>query len=67
MHHLLNYLIKEHGIRNDAELAKRLSVKPPVISKLRHGSRPLSAKIILQIHEVFDMPVKQIKRIAYGE
>lgn len=67
MDHLINYLRREYELRNDAELAKRIGVKPPAISKLRHGTSALTPAIILKIHEAFDMPVKEIRRIAYGK
>jgi plasmid maintenance system antidote protein VapI len=51
---------------NDAVLAKLLGVHPPTISKLRHGHMSLTPSFILKVHEAFDMPVKEIKRIAYG-
>jgi len=41
--------------------------KPPAISKLRHGVSALTPALILKIHEAFDMPVKEIKRIAHGK
>ncbi len=67
MDHLINFLRREHNIRTDADLAKLLGVRPPAISKLRHGTSALTPAIILKIHETFDMPVKEIRRIAYGK
>ncbi len=67
MNHLIDYLLSEYNIRNDAALAHVLEVHPPTISKLRHGRMSLTAGVILKIHEAFDMPVKEIKRIAYGK
>jgi plasmid maintenance system antidote protein VapI len=67
MDHLINHLRREYKIRTDAELAKQISVKPPAISKLRHGTSALTPALILKIHEAFDMPVKEIRRIAYGK
>jgi plasmid maintenance system antidote protein VapI len=52
---------------NDAVLAKLLGVHPPTISKMRHGHMSLTPSFILKIHEAFDMPVKEIKRVAYGK
>ena len=67
MDHLINHLRREYKFRTDADLAKALGVKPPAISKLRHGVSTLTPALILKIHEAFDMPVKEIKRIAYGK
>jgi plasmid maintenance system antidote protein VapI len=67
MDHLIDYLRREYKIRTDAELAKMLGTKPPAISKLRHGVSALTPALILKIHEAFDMPIKEIKRIAHGK
>jgi plasmid maintenance system antidote protein VapI len=67
MDHLINYLRREYELRTDADLAKQIGVKPPAISKLRHGTSALTPAIILKIHEAFNMPVKEIRRIAYGK
>jgi transcriptional regulator with XRE-family HTH domain len=67
MDHLIDHLRREHKIRTDAELAKQIGVKPPAISKLRHGTSALTPAIILKIHEALNMPVKEIRRIAYGK
>jgi plasmid maintenance system antidote protein VapI len=66
MDHLIDYLRHEYMLPNDAVLAKLLGVHPPTISKLRHGHMSLTPSFILKVHEAFDMPVKEIKRIAYG-
>jgi plasmid maintenance system antidote protein VapI len=67
MNHLIDHLVREYDLRNDAALAKTIGVHPPTISKLRHGGMSLTPAVILKIHEAFDMPVKEIKRIAYGK
>jgi hypothetical protein len=63
-HPLLDYLLKTYKIKNDAQLSKALNVLPPVISKIRNRKYPVSAVMILEIHEQFEMPVKQIKALA---
>jgi plasmid maintenance system antidote protein VapI len=66
MSHLIDYLLSEYNIRNDAELARVLQVPPPTISKLRNGRTSLHATMILRIHDTFGMSIANIKRIAYG-
>jgi plasmid maintenance system antidote protein VapI len=66
MSHLIDYLLSEYNIRNDAELARVLQVPPPTISKLRNGRTSLQATMILRIHDTFGMSIANIKRIAYG-
>jgi plasmid maintenance system antidote protein VapI len=67
MDHLIDHLRGKYQVRNDAALAKLLAIQPPAISKLRHGTSALTPALILKIHEAFDMPVKEIRRIAYGK
>ena len=43
---LLDFLKTEHGLKNDAALAREMKVAPPVISKLKSGNLPLGAKYL---------------------
>jgi plasmid maintenance system antidote protein VapI len=67
MNDLIDHLISVANLRSDAALAKIIGVHPPTISKLRHGHVNLTPSVILKIHEAFDIPIKEIKRIAYGK
>lgn len=58
---LFDIVIARMHLKNDAALARLLEVAPPVISKIRNGKLPLGASIIIRVHEVTDMPVKEIK------
>jgi plasmid maintenance system antidote protein VapI len=58
---LLDALLAKKALKNDAALARELKVAPPVISKIRHGRLPVGARLILTIHETFDMPVRDIR------
>ena len=60
---LLNVIKKIYGINNDAELCRTLDVPPPTISKIRNGKIIVSADMILKIHEVLGMPVKDIRKL----
>ena len=63
-HKLLDHVLKVTGIKNDAVLSRKLEIAPPVLSKIRHGQLKLGASLILKIHELTDIPVKQIKEMA---
>lgn len=63
-HALLDEVITRNGIKNDAELARRLELKPPQISKVRNGALPVGSTLILRLHEVFAMPVAEIRELA---
>ena len=59
---LLDFLIAEHKLKNDAELAREMKVAPPVISKLRNDHLPLGPTYILHIHEHFGIGVAEIRQ-----
>ena len=61
--HLLNAIISDHYLKNDAELARKLDKPAPVISKWRSGRVPIGATGILGIHEKLGMPVAEIRRL----
>jgi len=63
---LLNQLMQRGSLKNDAALSRALDVAPPVVSKLRSGRLPLGATIILRIHDVFDIAVRDIRALAAG-
>ena len=63
---LLDMLLAK-GPKNDAALARALEVAPPVISKIRHGRLPVGASLLIRMHEVFDVSIGELKRIARAE
>ena len=62
-HYLLDYLLKTYKIRNDADLAKRLGVRPPHISKIRNRRMKMGAGLIIEIHEEFEISIKEVKEM----
>lgn len=64
INNLLDHLIELGGLKNDAALARILEVAPPVLSKLRHGTLPLGASLIIRAHEAFEVSIADIKFIA---
>ena len=64
---LLDMLLDKPGMKNDAALARALEVAPPVISKIRHGRLPVGASLLIRMHEVFDVSISELKRIARAE
>ncbi len=58
---LLDAMIAELKLKNDAALSRALDQAPPVISKIRHGRLPVGDTIIISLHELSDWPVKRIK------
>lgn len=60
-HHLLDAIIGNNGLKNDAALCRILQVAPPRISKIRHGKLGVSADIILRLHEHFQIPIADLR------
>jgi hypothetical protein len=58
---LLDCLIERLQLKNDAALSRLLEVAPPVISKIRHQRMPLGASILLRMHEVSDVSIRDLR------
>lgn len=63
---LLDQLLADNKLKNDAALARELGVAPPVVSKLRHGRLAVGPTLILMIHEKFGVAVKSIRETLAG-
>lgn len=63
-HALLDQLMDEFNLKNDAALARFLGLQPPVISKLRNGFQPITAERILQIYDKTGWPIEKIRGLA---
>lgn len=61
---LLDALIDKIGLKNDAALARALSVSPPVISKLRHATLPIGGTLLVAVHEASGMSIREMKELA---
>jgi hypothetical protein len=58
---LLDVLIRNMSLKNDAALSRALEVAPPVISKIRHRRLPVGASLLLRMHEVSKMSVRELR------
>jgi hypothetical protein len=59
--HLLDSLIKRLSLKNDAALSRALEVAPPLISKIRHRRVPVGASLLIRMHEVSSMSVRELR------
>lgn len=59
-HKLLDYLKETYSLKNDGELATFLGMKPPNLSRIRGAKYPVSADVVLRVHESTAMPIKNI-------
>ena len=60
---LLDAIIARLKLKNDAALSRALEVAPPVISKIRHRTLPIGATILLRMHEVSDLSIRELKAL----
>ena len=58
---LLDALIERMNLKNDAALSRALEVAPPVISKIRHRRLPVGASILIRMHEVSGLSVRELR------
>ena len=58
---LLDSLLQNMQLKNDAALSRMLEVAPPVISKIRHHRLPVSASVLMRMHEVTEMSIADLR------
>lgn len=58
---LLDSVAKHLGLRNDAALSRALEVAPPVISKVRHLRLPVSATLLVRMHDVTGISIRDLR------
>jgi plasmid maintenance system antidote protein VapI len=60
---LLASLIGKLKLKNDAALSRALEVSPPVISKIRHRRLPVTASVLIRMHEVSELSIKELRQL----
>ncbi|MDY7538644.1 hypothetical protein QN372_05985 [Undibacterium sp. RTI2.1] len=58
---LLDTLITQLHFKNDAALSRALEVAPPVISKIRHRRLPVGASLLIRMHEISNVSIKDLR------
>jgi transcriptional regulator with XRE-family HTH domain len=61
---LFDHLLDVYQLRNDRELARELGTQSGYISRIRNGHMPISANLILAIHDTFGLEIHEIKALA---
>jgi 2-methylcitrate dehydratase PrpD len=61
--HLLDTLRERMQLKNDAALSRLLEVAPPVISKIRHRALPVGASLLIRMHEVTQMSIRELRAL----
>lgn len=60
---LLDTLIEKLRLKNDAALSRALEVAPPVISKIRHRRLPVGASLLIRMHEVSELSIRDLREL----
>ena len=60
---LLATLIGKLNLKNDAALSRALEVSPPVISKIRHRRLPVTASLLIRMHEVSALSIAELRQL----
>lgn len=67
MNRLIDHLKKKLNLSSDAALARHLELGPPIISKLRHRTAPLTPSTILVIYDKCGVSIELIRALAVEE
>lgn len=60
---LLESLIERLNLKNDAALSRALEVAPPLISKIRHRRLPVGASLLIRMHEVSKLSIRDLRHL----
>jgi plasmid maintenance system antidote protein VapI len=58
---LLDELLDRLRLKNDAALSRILEVAPPVISKIRHNRNQVGASMLIRMHEVTGLSIRDLR------
>jgi hypothetical protein len=58
---LLDAVMENLQLKNDAALCRVLEVAPPVVSKLRHGSLHIGPSMLIRMHEETGLSIREMK------
>ncbi len=59
----LNRLLGKMQLKNDAALARELEVTPAVVSRIRNKRAPISANLLLMIHDSTEIGIAELRRM----
>ena len=60
---LLDTLLQDLRLKNDAALSRMLEVAPPVISKIRHRRLPVGGALLIRMHEVSGLNIADLRSL----
>jgi hypothetical protein len=60
-HRLLDVLCRNYLLKNDADLARFLEVSAPIICKVRSRTLPVSAALLIRMHEATGLAIEDLR------
>lgn len=60
---LLDALIANLQLKNDAALSQTLEIGAPLLSKVRHRKLPVSGALLIRIHEVCGLDISDLRAV----
>lgn len=60
---LLDALLVHFGLRRDSHLAEKLGMPRPMICKLRKSKIPVGAAVLIRIHEISGLGIRELRTI----
>lgn len=67
LHKVLDTIISEFNLKNDAALAKFLEISPPAVSKIRSGYNKLGGDGILNVYDKTGWSIETIRKLLKQE
>ena len=58
---LLSTVRETLHVKNDVALCRALQIEPPLISKGRHKKTPISAMLLIRMHEVSNLSIHDLR------
>lgn len=63
---LLDTVTDNLRLKNDAQLCRVLNVAPPVISRIRHSRLAVGPSLLIRMHEVTGLSIRDLRRLMGG-
>lgn len=65
--YLFNAVLQHLNLPTDAALCRKLDIKPPVISKIRHGKLSVGPMMLLRLHDATGLSIAQLRAWLYRQ
>lgn len=60
---LLNASLRMLKLKNDAQLARKLGIDPPILSRIRHHRLPVGAMLLIRLNELTGLTIQELRAL----